>query len=75
MPHLKRWLARLAFSFLILAGLTGWTVYQAQQTGGWTVRSFLLACLAIVMGALGMTGLKLRHHLIAPPMDDPSNDR
>jgi hypothetical protein len=67
MFHLKRWLARLSFSMLILSGLCGWTVYKAVETAGWTPTALLWFAAAIAAGIVGMIGVRLRH---APELSD-----
>jgi hypothetical protein len=58
---LKRWLARLSFSMLILSGLSAWTAYKSVQSVGWTSSALLWVAMAFVMGVLGMIGIRLRH--------------
>jgi hypothetical protein len=64
MWSLKRWLARLSFSFLILAGLCGYTAYGAHRQSGWTPKPVLLIVAGIGCFALGMIGTRIRHEMM-----------
>jgi len=60
---MKRWLARLAFSFLILAGLLAWSGYKELTNGGRPdkVRVGLYFVAAGMSIGLAMRGFKERH--------------
>ncbi|MEA2711733.1 MAG: hypothetical protein QOF78_4334 [Phycisphaerales bacterium] len=55
---MQPWLARLAFSFLILAAVIGWSGRQAARRGE---SSTLYYAAAAVLGAAGIIGLRARH--------------
>jgi hypothetical protein len=60
----KAWLARLAFSFLIIAAVLVWQAYQLRRTAlpseQWRVWLYLVA--AGLSAALGAAGIRARHH-------------
>jgi hypothetical protein len=60
---MKRWLARLAFSFLILAGLLAWTGYKELTTRARPdkVRVGLYFVAAGMSVGLAVRGFKERH--------------
>jgi hypothetical protein len=60
---LRRWLARLAFSFLILAGVFGWSGRAANARGESPHAHYAIATL---FAAAGILGLRERHQ---PPGD------
>ena len=55
---MQRWLARLAFSFLILAAVLAWTGRQAARRGD---SPTLYYAAAAILGAAGIIGLRERH--------------
>ena len=61
MTIFNRWLARLAYSFLIFAGLLGYGIYQRVTAIGWSAESVAMAVGAIVAMLIGMYGLRVRH--------------
>jgi hypothetical protein len=52
------WLARLAFSFLILAAVVAWSGHKAAQRGDSPMLYYTAAAL---FGAAGIIGLRERH--------------
>ena len=61
---MKRWLARLSFSFFIVGGLLGWTVYRARTGTGPPLsdaRMILYTAAAAVCFVLGFLGVRERH--------------
>jgi len=62
---MQKWLARLAFSFLVLCLLLLWQSYKLSQPGNsagwWQVAMCLLG--AAVSGALAVAGLRARHRM------------
>jgi len=55
---MQRWLARLAFSFLILAAVLAWSGRQAARRGDSATAYYAAAAL---LGAAGVIGLRERH--------------
>ena len=60
----RAWLARLSFSFFVVAVVLAWEAYQASagrrpDAPPWRVPVF--ACAATVMFVLFLAGTKLRH--------------
>jgi hypothetical protein len=55
---MHKWLARLAFSFLILAAALTWTGRQAAKRGDSATGFYAVAAL---LGAAGIIGLRERH--------------
>ncbi len=62
--HLRRWLARLAFSFIIIGGVLLWEGYKALRTPT-TERRPARALLSFITGgacmALASAGMRERH--------------
>lgn len=58
----RRWLARLSFSFLVLAGCLVWTAYRGGQTQELsTSRITIFYALSIVSLVLFLLGTRERH--------------
>lgn len=61
----NRWLARLAFSFLILAGFLVWQAYRELTTlaspNGWRIGLYFVV--AGVSVGLGVRGVRERHRI------------
>jgi hypothetical protein len=55
---MHKWLARLAFSFLILAAVLAWSGWRAAQRGD---SPTLYYAAAAICGAAGILGLRERH--------------
>ena len=55
---MQRWLARLAFSFLILAAVLAWSGRQAARRGESPTYHYAAAAL---LAAAGIVGLRERH--------------
>ena len=55
---LRRWLSRLAMSFIVLAAAFGWQAYRAEVRDG---RTIAYAAGAAVCAGLGMAGIRERH--------------
>jgi hypothetical protein len=55
---MRRWLARLSFSFLILAAVLVWEARKAKDRGESPTRHYIAA--ALLAGA-GMAGMRERH--------------
>jgi 4-amino-4-deoxy-L-arabinose transferase-like glycosyltransferase len=76
---MQRWLARLAFSFIILAGALAWHVYSAGRDDRpplptWRVRVELAGAFLLVI--LGVAGLRARHQARDLPLPmTPDDDR
>jgi cytochrome c oxidase assembly factor CtaG len=73
------WLARLAFSFFIVAALLVWEIYktldgQRGPVPSWRIGLYMIATVfAIVMGALGV---RARHRLLRDESQpDDGHDR
>jgi hypothetical protein len=60
---MQSWLARLSFSFLIIAAALVWEIHKIIGTGetGQTWRIILYAILAGICAALGAAGVRARH--------------
>jgi len=62
---MSRWLARLAFSFLILAGLPFWEGYKEMTRLAsppyWRITLYFLA--AGISAGLGVRGIQERHKI------------
>ncbi len=59
---MRNWLARLSFSFLIIAAVLGWETYRGLQTGTLGVARAALYLLAGGMAiGLGIMGIRERH--------------
>ena len=65
---LRHWLARLGFSFLIIAFALFWRGQKQWQAGDHGVRPVLWMASAGACVALGIVGVRLRH---GPPQDEP----
>ena len=56
----NRWLARLSFSFFIIAAILFWEIYKTldgrqREVSEWRIALYMIACVfAIVLGALGV---------------------
>jgi hypothetical protein len=57
---MRRWLARLSFSFFILAAVLAWEAYKANGAGAGARRT-LYAVGAVVCLGLGLVGVRERH--------------
>ena len=60
----RRWLARLSFTFLVIAFFLGWEGYKLYSAGddhpaGWRPLLYLVA--AALSAVLAFTGLRERH--------------
>jgi hypothetical protein len=71
MTLLNRWLIRLAFSFLILAGLLAWETHKQVTTDGWTPKTMVMACGAALALGIGLRGIRERHRSL---IDRSEND-
>ena len=60
---MRRWLARLSFSFIILAAILAWEGYKASKLPGKQSAKFAYFAGAGVCLVLGMMGIKERHRL------------
>jgi len=59
---MRRWLARLSFSFIIIAAVLAWEAYKATGTGASArTRATLCTVGALVAFALGLAGVRERH--------------
>ena len=58
---MRRWLARLAFSFFILAAVLAWEGYRASKYGGDQGRAVLFLLAAALSVLLGLAGVRERH--------------
>ena len=59
---MRYWLARLSFSFLILAAVLGWAAYQGLKTGALAEGRAALYLIAGGMAVgLGFMGIRERH--------------
>lgn len=64
---MRKWLARLGFSFLILAAVLAWEGYQAQtgrlgNVPPWRATACYLG--AAVLFGVGLRGVRERHRLL-----------
>jgi MYXO-CTERM domain-containing protein len=55
---MHKWVARLAFSFVVLAAVLAWSGRQAAQRGD---SATLYYAAAALLGAAGIVGLRERH--------------
>jgi len=59
---MRYWLARLSFSFLVVAFAMGWTAYRmGQQEPHRTTTIGIYYAAAIVCASLGLAGVRERH--------------
>jgi len=59
---MKYWLARLSFSFFIIAAVLAWDTYRAVSRGTMTPTRAILPVIAIVLAiSLGIAGIRERH--------------
>jgi hypothetical protein len=61
---MRRWLARLSFSFFVIAAVLAWEAYKAAQgavQGGPGIRGALYALGAAASFGLGLAGVRERH--------------
>jgi hypothetical protein len=58
---MRRWLARLSFSFLILAAVLAWEGYKSSKVPDGTKTSTLYFVAAAACFALFLTGVRERH--------------
>lgn len=58
---MRTWLARLAFSFIVLAAALAWTAYRTSQErpGAWTIVA--MYCAAALLLGIGLAGMRERH--------------
>jgi hypothetical protein len=57
---MRQWLARLSFSFFIVAAVLAWEAYKASG-GGSAARASLCTLGAVVAVGLGLLGIRERH--------------
>ncbi len=57
----RKWLVRLAFSFVVLAFVFGYQGWRLAHEGGETWRVYGSYALAVVFASLGLAGLRERH--------------
>lgn len=60
---MQRWLARLAFSFFILAAVLFWEAYQQWQRGAGRTAPLVDVVLAVALVGMGAWGTRERHRL------------
>jgi len=60
---MRRWLARLAFSFIILAAVLAWEGYKASKLPDRPYKMFAYFAGAGVCAVVGFLGIKERHRL------------
>ena len=61
-PFTARWLARFAFSFLVVGFFLGWEGYRRYTAIGavdWRTLLYLLAAIASLL--MGLSGIRQRH--------------
>ena len=59
---MRQWLARLSFSFLVVAAVLAWETYHGLQTGALGVGRAALYLVAAGMAiGLGFMGIRERH--------------
>ncbi len=56
---MRRWLARLAFSFFIIAAVLAWEAHRARNGPEWRPILYLVAGLLAVL--IGLAGVRERH--------------
>lgn len=56
---MRRWLARLSFSFFIIAAVLAWEAYRTRGGAEWRPILYLVAGLLSVL--LGLAGVRERH--------------
>jgi hypothetical protein len=70
---MRKWLARLAFSFILVATVLAWEAYQAQtgrrgpDVPPWRIGAYYLAAAALF--AAGLWGVRTRHQLLEEQRD------
>jgi hypothetical protein len=57
---MRQWLARLSFSFFIIAAVLAWEAYKATAVGA-NGRASLCTVGAVVAVGLGLLGVRERH--------------
>lgn len=57
---MRKWLARLAFSFLVIAFACGWEAYRGNHP---RTKQVLLVCGAAIGAGLGLAGLRERQRM------------
>ena len=67
---MRPWLARLGFSFVVLAFVLFWSAYQRTKTEGTSARVVLYTLLGAACAAAGLAGVRERHR----PGDDQRPD-
>ena len=73
-PTSRQWLARLSYSFLIVAGVLMWELYEIHQGRRGSVPQWRIALysFAAVAGfVLGVLGIRERHR----PRDDEEQEK
>ena len=59
---MRRWLARLAFSFFVVAAVLAWEGYRASKYGGGSQGRAVVFLLAAALAVLlGLAGVRERH--------------
>jgi hypothetical protein len=67
---MRRWLARLSFSFMILAAVLAWEGYRTQRGdrgAGQETKTYAFYAAAAVCFGLGLRGVRERHRLLDGP--------
>lgn len=70
---MRRWLARLSFSFLILAVVLAWDAYSSLRGRGRAVRPWRVHAqfaTAAVLVVLGLAGARARHQMLRDDADE-----
>ena len=63
---MRRWLARLGFSFVVLAFVLFWSAYQRSKTEATSARVILYVMGGAACAAAGMAGVRERHRTDVP---------
>jgi hypothetical protein len=59
---MRRWLARLGFSLIVIAAVLAWEIHKGTQNGTLSgVKQGLYVAAAILCFSLGAAGMKERH--------------
>lgn len=63
---MRRWLARLGFSFFVLGFVLFWSAYQRSKTEGMTARVVFYVLGGAACAAAGLAGVRERHRADVP---------
>jgi len=70
MTQLNRWIARLAFSFFMLAALLAYRALSSHDSADSPIAKGFMLFGAMLAGVLGAYGVKVRHTYLVKREDD-----